>query len=89
LLQKLKEVLNQLFPDHKALFVRLLKLLYRVSDFSDYNKMTAQNLAIVFGPNIFRAKDETPFSAIESSQLVNEITTIMIENAIYLTSENQ
>ena len=39
---------------HTANQLRKLKLCYRVADCSDANKMTASNLAIVFGPTLLR-----------------------------------
>lgn len=38
------------------------RFLYEVQSYSDSNKMSDQNLATVFGPNILRAKAEDPQS---------------------------
>jgi len=85
MLEKSKHLLNSLPSDHRTLFLELLSLLLKVSSYSEFNKMTSQNLAIVFGPNIFRGRDESAFAAIENSQSVNELTTFLIEHAQYLT----
>lgn len=69
----------------RAFFKALFKLLAKVCSYSDINKMGANNLAIVFGPNILRSKDETTFSAIENSAVVNDFAKILISNFDYIT----
>jgi hypothetical protein len=46
--------------------------------------MGANNLAIVFGPNILRAKDENALSAIENSAVVNDFAKVLINNFNHL-----
>jgi cobalamin biosynthesis Mg chelatase CobN len=76
-----KGVIQALPADHKNLLECLLKLITKVSTFSEKNKMTPTNLSIVFAPNIFRGETETPMSAIEDSQLVNDLLKYMIQQA--------
>eukprot|EP01103_Thecamoeba_quadrilineata_P015127 TRINITY_DN4687_c0_g1_i1.p1 TRINITY_DN4687_c0_g1~~TRINITY_DN4687_c0_g1_i1.p1 ORF type:complete len:339 (-),score=89.39 TRINITY_DN4687_c0_g1_i1:93-1001(-) len=53
-----KEVIGKLPREHKLVLFRLVKFLQTITQNSDKNKMTAGNLAIVFAPNILKAKDE-------------------------------
>lgn len=45
-----------------SLYIRLSRFLYEVQSCSSSNRMSVQNLATVFGPNILRAKAEDPQS---------------------------
>lgn len=42
-----------------------LRFLYEVQSHSDDNKMSVQNLATVFGPNILRPRVEDPVTMME------------------------
>ncbi len=54
------------FPPINADCIRLLfAFLYRVSKMSDYNKMTSENLAIVFAPNLFRSDNSSELSVMD------------------------
>lgn len=46
------------------LYIRLSRFLYEVQSYSSSNRMSVQNLATVFGPNILRAKAEDPQSIV-------------------------
>lgn len=72
-----------LYP--RAFFKALFRLLAKVCSYNDVNKMGANNLAIVFGPNILRSKDETALSAIENSAVVNDFAKVLISNFDYVT----
>ena len=50
------------FPPHPFFFVRFLD---EVQSYSGVNKMSVQNLATVFGPNILRPKVEDPVAIME------------------------
>uniref|UniRef100_A0A8D0DSG0 Rho-GAP domain-containing protein n=1 Tax=Salvator merianae TaxID=96440 RepID=A0A8D0DSG0_SALMN len=47
-------LLNSLPKAHYSLFHFLVRFLVKVASFSDVNHMTLENLAIVFGPTLFR-----------------------------------
>ncbi|CAG8630435.1 10311_t:CDS:2, partial [Funneliformis mosseae] len=53
----IKELLNKLPKPNYELLKRLIEHLERVTDFQELNHMYASNLAIVFGPNLLKAKD--------------------------------
>lgn len=93
-LSDFRSLLLQFPPDHmytslrsftfRVLLRRLMELLHRTSQWSDANKMTVSNLAIVIAPNLLHSRHGTPFSAMEDSQVVNELTSQMITHHSYL-----
>uniref|UniRef100_A0A4W5KQ23 Rho GTPase activating protein 22 n=1 Tax=Hucho hucho TaxID=62062 RepID=A0A4W5KQ23_9TELE len=60
----------------KPLFGRFLD---EVQSHSSQNKMSVQNLATVFGPNIFRPKMEDPQMMMEGSSMVQHLMTVLIK----------
>uniref|UniRef100_A0A8C6H455 Rho GTPase activating protein 22 n=1 Tax=Mus spicilegus TaxID=10103 RepID=A0A8C6H455_MUSSI len=59
----------------KPLFDRFLD---EVQAHSDVNKMSVQNLATVFGPNILRPQIEDPVTIMEGTSLVQHLMTVLI-----------
>uniref|UniRef100_A0A8C3YWE3 Rho GTPase activating protein 22 n=1 Tax=Catagonus wagneri TaxID=51154 RepID=A0A8C3YWE3_9CETA len=59
----------------KPLFDRFLD---EVQSHSDVNKMSVQNLATVFGPNILRPQREDPVTIMEGTSLVQHLMTVLI-----------
>ncbi|KAH3763289.1 rho GTPase activating protein [Pelomyxa schiedti] len=55
--QKIKHVLSFLSPQRFQVLKYILQLLIRITEHSDVNKMTPENIAIVFGPNLLRPMD--------------------------------
>ncbi|XP_005412647.2 PREDICTED: rho GTPase-activating protein 22 [Chinchilla lanigera] len=56
----------------------ICKFLDEVQSHSDVNKMSVQNLATVFGPNILRPQMEDPLTIMEGTSLVQHLMTILI-----------
>ncbi|XP_044798339.2 rho GTPase-activating protein 22 isoform X6 [Bubalus bubalis] len=56
----------------------ICKFLDEVQSHSDVNKMSVQNLATVFGPNILRPQIEDPVTIMEGTSLVQHLMTILI-----------
>uniref|UniRef100_F7CW60 Rho GTPase activating protein 22 n=1 Tax=Monodelphis domestica TaxID=13616 RepID=F7CW60_MONDO len=56
----------------------ICKFLDEVQAHSNINKMSVQNLATVFGPNILRPKKEDPVTIMEGTSLVQHLMTILI-----------
>ncbi|KAM9702346.1 rho GTPase-activating protein 22 isoform 11-T11 [Dama dama] len=56
----------------------ICKFLDEVQSHSDVNKMSVQNLATVFGPNILRPQVEDPVTIMEGTSLVQHLMTILI-----------
>lgn len=63
--------------------LRVLKLLFDLAQAivakSDVNLMTSSNLAIVFGPNLLKAREETLVSAMKDTPIVNSLVKKMID----------
>ncbi len=56
----------------------LLSFLGRVMDRSCLNKMTSSNLAVVFGPNLVRSKDQT--LSLNNIGPINAFTEFLLSN---------
>ncbi|XP_074855509.1 rho GTPase-activating protein 22 isoform X1 [Carettochelys insculpta] len=56
----------------------ICKFLDEVQSHSSMNKMSVQNLATVFGPNILRPKMEDPVTIMEGTSLVQHLMTVLI-----------
>uniref|UniRef100_A0AAY5EP00 Rho GTPase-activating protein 24 n=1 Tax=Electrophorus electricus TaxID=8005 RepID=A0AAY5EP00_ELEEL len=58
--------------------INLLIFLDEVQSHSNENKMSVQNLATVFGPNILRPKIEDPVTMMEGTSQVQHLMTLLI-----------
>ncbi|XP_026635709.1 rho GTPase-activating protein 22 isoform X1 [Microtus ochrogaster] len=56
----------------------ICRFLDEVQAHSDVNKMSVQNLATVFGPNILRPQIEDPVTIMEGTSLVQHLMTVLI-----------
>ncbi|KAK1345763.1 hypothetical protein QTO34_008227 [Cnephaeus nilssonii] len=56
----------------------ICRFLDEVQSYSGVNKMSAQNLATVFGPNILRPKMEDPLTIMEGTVVVQQLMSMMI-----------
>lgn len=85
-----KELLSssmQFLPKVNAILLyELLKLLKLISNNSEHNKMTTKNLAIVFGPNILKSKDESPELILQHMNTIPSILQILIDDYEYILS---
>ncbi|XP_061666959.1 rho GTPase-activating protein 22 isoform X1 [Syngnathoides biaculeatus] len=72
-----KQVSTLPLPNYNLLKY-ICKFLDEVQSHSNENKMSVQNLATVFGPNILRPKMEDPVTIMEGTSLVQHLMTILI-----------
>ncbi|XP_059778674.1 rho GTPase-activating protein 24 isoform X2 [Balaenoptera ricei] len=56
----------------------ICRFLDEVQSYSGINKMSVQNLATVFGPNILRPKVEDPLTIMEGTVVVQQLMSMMI-----------
>ncbi|KAJ7986806.1 hypothetical protein DPEC_G00332200 [Dallia pectoralis] len=56
----------------------ICRFLDEVQSYSGVNKMSVQNLATVFGPNILRPKVEDPVAIMEGTMLVQQLMSVLI-----------
>ncbi|XP_061645533.1 rho GTPase-activating protein 22 isoform X2 [Phyllopteryx taeniolatus] len=67
----------------------ICRFLDEVQSYSDANKMSVQNLATVFGPNVLRPRVEDPITMMEGSSQVQHLMTVLIsEHARLYQLEN-
>ncbi|XP_061564017.1 rho GTPase-activating protein 22 isoform X2 [Cololabis saira] len=69
----------------------ICKFLDEVQSHCHENKMSVQNLATVFGPNILRPKMEDPVTIMEGTSLVQHLMTILIRehDRLYLRGDQE
>ncbi|XP_018621548.2 rho GTPase-activating protein 22 isoform X1 [Scleropages formosus] len=65
----------------------ICKFLDEVQSLSSENKMSVQNLATVFGPNILRPKIEDPVTIMEGTSQVQHLMTVLISEHKQLYAE--
>ncbi|XP_030046462.1 rho GTPase-activating protein 24 isoform X3 [Microcaecilia unicolor] len=76
-----KELVKQvksLPPANYNLLMYICRFLDEVQSYSGVNKMSVQNLATVFGPNILRPKVEDPLTIMEGTVVVQQLMSVMI-----------
>lgn len=78
---ELKALINKLPILNKMTIECLFVFLRRVIEFSDKNRMTASNVAIVWGPNLVRARNETP------EMLLSRQDTLFVERILAHSKE--
>ncbi|UXI16165.1 acidic mammalian chitinase [Sarcoptes scabiei] len=75
-------VLNRLPENNYQLLKYIVKFLDKVMDHSEFNKMTAPNLAIVFGPNLLWSNkiNQTLDSSFDSITAINSFAEFLLRN---------
>ncbi|MBN3278015.1 RHG24 protein, partial [Polyodon spathula] len=77
----MKDLIKQvksLPPVNYNLLQYTCRFLDEVQSYSGVNKMSVQNLATVFGPNILRPKMEDPMTIMEGTVLVQQLMSVLI-----------
>uniref|UniRef100_A0AAQ4QD23 Rho GTPase activating protein 24 n=1 Tax=Gasterosteus aculeatus aculeatus TaxID=481459 RepID=A0AAQ4QD23_GASAC len=77
-LKELQQLVNNLPPVNFNLLKYICRFLDEVQSYSGVNKMSVQNLATVFGPNILRPKVEDPVAIMEGTVLVQQLMAVLI-----------
>ncbi|KFM71917.1 Rho GTPase-activating protein 68F, partial [Stegodyphus mimosarum] len=70
-------ILHRLPEDNYEILHYLFEFLVKVVDRSDLNKMTASNLAIVFGPNLLWARNKQ--ASLFSITKINHFTEFLLK----------
>ncbi|XP_062389294.1 rho GTPase-activating protein 22-like [Sardina pilchardus] len=76
--QELLKQVQTLPPANYSLLKYICRFLDEVQSHSSENKMSVQNLATVFGPNILRPQREDPMAIMEGTSLVQHLMTLLI-----------
>jgi len=79
--EKFKSLLSGIPDNYRNLLEILLVLLNNIVSNGTVNKMTTQNLSIVFGMNLLRTKEESPLVMMRDCKKVNEVCSFLIQNA--------
>ncbi|XP_053504577.1 rho GTPase-activating protein 24 isoform X1 [Ictalurus furcatus] len=88
-LLELRNLLHELPVANFKLLKYICQFLNEVQSFSSTNKMSIQNLATVFGPNILRPKAEDPESIIGGAAVVQHLMSELIrEHSVLFSREN-
>ncbi|XP_061088914.1 rho GTPase-activating protein 22 isoform X2 [Conger conger] len=77
-IQELMKQVKSLPQANYNLLKYICKFLDEVQSHSSENKMSVQNLATVFGPNILRPKMEDPVTMMEGTSMVQHLMTVLI-----------
>lgn len=77
-MKELRKLVNSLPPVNYNLLKYICRFLDEVQSSSGVNKMSVQNLATVFGPNILRPKVEDPVAIMEGTVLVQQLMAVLI-----------
>eukprot|EP00824_Muranothrix_gubernata_P000460 TRINITY_DN1051_c0_g1_i1.p1 TRINITY_DN1051_c0_g1~~TRINITY_DN1051_c0_g1_i1.p1 ORF type:complete len:830 (+),score=220.17 TRINITY_DN1051_c0_g1_i1:180-2669(+) len=87
--QLLRHAVSGLPPLNRVILQYLVSFFRDVASRSNENRMTAPNLGIVFGPNIFRSRDDA--AAMLDARIVMSIMTRLIEDfqAIFLEPKDK
>jgi len=83
-IQTVKGLLSQLPPINQLVLSGLLHLLKQIADAHHINKMTPQNLAIVWGPNLLRGKDTSAALELSFTGQINALTVLLITRCLDL-----
>jgi len=75
---KIKVILKKLPRTNYLTLNSLMGLLSLLKDASEVTKMTANNLAICWAPNILRPQEETLSTALAETNIVNNIISLLI-----------
>ncbi|KAJ8286646.1 hypothetical protein GJAV_G00041520 [Gymnothorax javanicus] len=77
-MKELRKQVESLPPVNYNLLKYICRFLDEVQSYSGVNKMSVQNLATVFGPNILRPKVEDPVAIMEGTALVQQLMSVLI-----------
>ncbi|XP_068429783.1 rho GTPase-activating protein 24 isoform X2 [Clinocottus analis] len=77
-MKELRKLVENLPPVNYNLLTYICRFLDEVQSYSGVNKMSVQNLATVFGPNILRPKVEDPVAIMEGTVLVQQLMAVLI-----------
>ncbi|KAF3701934.1 Rho-type GTPase-activating protein 24 [Channa argus] len=87
--KELRRLVESLPPVNYNLLKYICRFLDEVQSYSGVNKMSVQNLATVFGPNILRPKVEDPVAIMEGTVLVQQLMAVLIGHHDLLFPHNE
>ena len=76
---RLGTLLNKLPEENQIILKYLCAFLARVVEFSSVNKMSRENLGIVFGPNLIRSRNADGANTLTDNPIINELIKSFID----------
>jgi len=86
-LRQLRALIAALDAPNRNVLHYLCEFLHQLAIYQDVNKMTEDNIAIVFSPNLLKSKTETMQSLMADASLLIMVVSAMIRFAPYLFAE--
>jgi hypothetical protein len=80
--EKIRDIRDELSESRRWIAWYLLDFLAEVSSYQQENMMTPSNIAIVFAPNIIKARPETIEIIMKTTQAVIELASFLVEDAL-------
>jgi RhoGAP domain len=77
--EALKELFTELPKENFRMLEAIFRMTYHVQNSSEVNKMTANNLGVVFGPNILYSKGGDDVASLTNAEDVKNVTARMCE----------
>ena len=78
LLLHTKAMIQTLSQQRLAIFIFLFEFLHELSRSAEHNKMTPNNIGIVFGPNLLRPKEQSQTSMLDRTNV--DVVEFIVEN---------
>ncbi|PRP85552.1 hypothetical protein PROFUN_06784 [Planoprotostelium fungivorum] len=88
-LQLQKTLIENLPRPNRITMRRILEMLVAVRDYQDVNRMTSNNLAIVFGNNLLRSVENDPARMLLDTPKTNSVVCDMIENFNFIFGDGE
>ncbi|PRP87963.1 hypothetical protein PROFUN_02700 [Planoprotostelium fungivorum] len=80
----LRLMIRKLPDDNKKVFLFLMHHLHEISLHSEVNKMTADNLATCWAPNLLRPEKETTDTLLQDAEAINRIISTIITEVHFM-----
>jgi Rho GTPase-activating protein 1 len=77
-IEPIQRLLRRLPKINYAITETMFRVLNLAQKYSDINLMNSRNLAIVFGPNILRNRNDTPLAALKDNGLITRVIEMII-----------
>lgn len=77
-IRAIKQLVHELPQANQSVLKQIIQHLIKISQKSETNKMTIPNLAIVFGPTLFRLPSENPIRALTDAPLLSGCVQVLI-----------
>lgn len=84
---QLQPLLERLPPHNRSTLDTILKHLYRVSTFEPQNKMSIQNMAVIFGPTLIRPPPDNLEQLVGNTEIHCKIVEVLLIKGPWIPNE--